>query len=73
VPPAVVANALDQGKWGWQIQLAIVETGKRRVDCEGESVFANIADPGAVVSRSRPWRGCRTGDYRHAPPVVGSP
>lgn len=36
------------------------------IDCEGESVFGNIAAP--VGARSRPWRGCSTCDYRHAPP-----
>ncbi len=36
------------------------------IDCDGESVFGSITDPAGM--RSRPWRGCETCDYRHAPP-----
>jgi hypothetical protein len=39
------------------------------IDCDGESAFANITDPGSAATHSRPWRGCRTCDYRHAPPI----
>ena len=32
------------------------------LDCNGESVFANIHDPGAASASTRPWHGCRTCD-----------
>ena len=35
------------------------------VDCDGESVFSNIAMPGAPLTATIPWRGCPSCDLGH--------